>query len=326
MTRILGSINASKWYLPAISVVVAFNSIWTGNSVPSDSPEVGLNADRIEVRKSNVADYIAPGDAPAGQESGKSNGNRGTAFGTTIDENTPITTWAPYCANVSTGNIDIDCMTQMKDRCGPDAVFVSYYTYTRRTPNLVPVGRQGCEGSQEIPVTATDSDDTLVVLTAQDFQSLPIQPSTIEMDLEGFSLRNAHTNIYASSATRTLTTTILGQSVAVRAIPYEYRWNYGDGSRRTTTDPGAPVNGELFETETATSHVYAETGDYPIGLTTVYTGQFSVAGGPWMPVAGMAMVPSPGAEVSVWRTKKILVDSSCEENPNGPGCSSPFDE
>ncbi|MGG5751054.1 hypothetical protein ACQ3I4_00290 [Zafaria sp. Z1313] len=165
-----------------------------------------------------------------------------------------------------------------------------------------------------------------MILTAAEFQRLPIPGSTIGMELNGFTLRNAHTNIYAESDVRELTTTILGSEVRVRATPYEYRWSYGDGQTRTTYEPGAPLNDGSFDTETTTSHVYTETGDYPVGLTTVYTGQYSVDGGPWLPVAGMATVPSTPAEVSVWRTKKLLVDSDCIENPDGPGCASPFED
>lgn len=126
-------------------------------------------------------------------------------------------------------------MAMFQTRCGANEAFVSYYTYTRNNPTLTPTGRQGCVGGDAATPDAAAGVEDLVILTAAAFQSLPIPGSTIEMQPDGFSLRNAHTNIYASSATRTLSTTILGQSVAVRATPYEYRWTYGDGSTRTTT-------------------------------------------------------------------------------------------
>jgi hypothetical protein len=306
---------------PSIQVVVlmlVLSGLFTGGLPQSDHSDISFDSDRVDISGSEEPDYIRGGASPVSPADPVNKPN--------ADEDAALTTWAPYCADVSTGNLDIACMSMIQGRCEPDEVFVSYYTYSRSNPTLVSTGRHVCAGGESLPVVEAGAATDIIILGAEQFQSLPIPGSTIEMQPDGFSLRNAHTNIYASSATRTLSTTILGQSVAVRATPYEYRWTYGDGSTRATTTPGAPISGEPFESETATSHVYTETGDYPVGLTTVYTGQFSVAGGPWMPVAGLATVPSPTVEVSVWRTKKLLVDSNCLENPSGPACASPFDE
>ena len=79
-----------------------------------------------------------------------------------------------------------------------------------------------------------------------------------------------------------------------------------------------------FDQPTDTSHVYKETGDFTIQLNTAYRGEYSVDGGPWMPIPGTATVPSEPMPMSVWRTKKLLVDQDCADNPGGPACDSPF--
>lgn len=287
------------------------------NADSHDIPDTAFSGTQINVSGNSTDDYIS---------SVTPSGIAPEIVNKPSSAPSSITTWAPFCADVAAGNVATDCLVQTAEACPEGEILASFYTYTTTDPTLVATGTTRCIGSDEPAPPLTPGEPEQVVLTATGFRSLPIPGSTIEMQPDGFSLRNAHTNIYASSATRTLSTTILGQSVAVRATPYEYRWTYGDGSTRTTTTPGAPVSGEPFESETATSHVYTETGDYPVGLTTVYSGQFSVAGGPWMPVAGLATVPSATVEVSVWRTKKLLVDSNCLENPSGPACASPFDE
>ncbi|MDN6201756.1 MAG: hypothetical protein L0I99_06110, partial [Micrococcaceae bacterium] len=123
---------------------------------------------------------------------------------------------------------------------------------------------------------------------------------------------------------QTFNVEIFDEPVRVRAIPQTYLWNYGDGHSRKLQKPGKPMPGHTFDQPTDTSHVYTKTGDYSIQLNTAYRGEYSVDGGPWMPIPGTATVPSDPMPMSVWRTKKLLVDEDCAENPGGPACDSPF--
>lgn len=160
------------------------------------------------------------------------------------------------------------------------------------------------------------------VVTQRDFQSLLVVGSTIRTDSNGFGLRGAHTNFYAESAPQTLTAEMLGQQVSIQAVPAAWTWNYGDGSpARTVNRPGEP-QGE-FNEETATSHIYTETGIYPVNLTTTYRGQYSVNGGPWLPIMGAAQVPSSPVTADIWRTKTKNVAEDCISNPTGWGCQGP---
>ncbi len=130
--------------------------------------------------------------------------------------------------------------------------------------------------------------------------------------------------MYAIPNPQTFNVEIFEQPVRVRAIPTSYFWEYGDGKSRRTQKSGKAMPGHTFDEPTETSHVYKETGDYEIELSTAYRGEFSVSNGPWTPIPGTANVPSDPMPMSVWRTKKLLVDQTCSEDPNGPACDSPF--
>jgi hypothetical protein len=180
----------------------------------------------------------------------------------------------------------------------------------------------GPEPSIDIP----GAEEDIARVTPARFREFPILGADVATQPDGFSLRNGHAHMWAKAETQTFETTIFDQSVRVRAIPSSYTWNYGDGSSRTLNYPGEPVQGHDFSTETPTSHVYEETGDYDIQLATNFRGEYSTEGGPWTPIPGVASVASPVEPISVWRTKKILVDMDCAENPGGPGCESPFEQ
>ena len=150
--------------------------------------------------------------------------------------------------------------------------------------------------------------------------------SAIVSQPEGFSLRNGHAHLYATSKTQDFNITLFDQDVRVRAIPVTYLWTYGDGTTRSLDFPGGPVAHRGFDEPTSTSHVYRETGDFGVGLTTRFRGEYSTEGGPWTPIPGVANVPSEQAAMSVWRTKKILVAENCNQDPGAPGCASVFEE
>ncbi len=156
----------------------------------------------------------------------------------------------------------------------------------------------------------TDPDDpppVIPVLTGEDFQRLPLPASPIVVQPPNHrTLVNVPTNLYADSDTVTLPTTILGQPVRVRATPKEFRWTYGDGGSLSTADAGAayPV--------LRTAHIYREAGARRVGLTTVYSGKYSVNGGPWLPVDGVATVASPVSTLDVISAENRLVAGSDE--------------
>ncbi|MFC7402768.1 PKD domain-containing protein [Citricoccus sp. GCM10030269] len=122
-----------------------------------------------------------------------------------------------------------------------------------------------------------------------------------------------------------MNTTMLGQQVAIQAVPVRWTWEYGDGSEPVSNPfPGGPQR--EFNQETTTSHVYEETGTFPVSLSTAYRGQFSVNDGPWIAIPGMATVASEPASADIWRSKSKNVAEDCDANPEGWACGDPFEE
>lgn len=184
--------------------------------------------------------------------------------------------------------------------------------------------RQYCTVEPTIEVPGAEQD--IARVTADQFRRMPIKGSTIISQPENFSLRNGHAHLYASSEAQNFNIDLFDQAVRVRAIPVTYLWRYGDGSSRTLDFPGKAVAQRGFDEQTSSSHVYKETGDFAVGLTTRFRGEYSTEGGPWTPIPGVANVPSQPVMMSVWRTKKVLVAENCDEGSSAPGCASLFDE
>ncbi|MDQ4502736.1 hypothetical protein [Sinomonas sp. ASV322] len=166
----------------------------------------------------------------------------------------------------------------------------------------------------------------VVVVTERQLRELPIAPSVVGAQPGRHTLKGAETNVYAEPAdasregVQSFETTVLGRKVRVRVRPVEHRFDYGDGTSLVSAAPGGPVPEARWGEKTATSHAYQATGDFRVGLTTVFAGEFSVEGGPWQPIAGTAAVPSAPRTLSVWRSEARLYAENCLQNPHGEGC------
>jgi hypothetical protein len=139
-------------------------------------------------------------------------------------------------------------------------------------------------------------------LSADEFQRLPLPAGvpTVQPG-SGRVLIRVPTNVYASAEPVTLQTVLLGLPVQVRAEPSRYSWDFGDGTVLPTVDPGAPYP------DLRVTHAYDVAGSYAITLTTFYTGEYSVAGGPWLPVPGEAQVDSAPMPVQAVQGRNALV-------------------
>jgi hypothetical protein len=141
------------------------------------------------------------------------------------------------------------------------------------------------------------------VVTAEDFRRLPLPAGRVHVQPgSGRTLLNVPTNVYVEAGVAVLPTTVLGSPVRVRATPVEYLWGFGDGGQLRTTDPGAPYP------DLRTTHTYTAPGPVRLALTTVYRGEYSVAGGVWLPIDGTASVNSPAQPLTVVEARSRLVD------------------
>ncbi|MFC3298674.1 hypothetical protein FJV46_00895 [Arthrobacter agilis] len=162
-----------------------------------------------------------------------------------------------------------------------------------------------------------------MIVTLEEFQKQPVLAASIVSQPLNFGLRNAHSNVYAEALEQEFTFDFQDATIVLKARPVSYQWNYGDGTSVTTLVPGGPVAGNAFDTQTATSHQYTQTGDFELSLTTYFAGDYSVDGGPFQPVAGEAAVTSEPHLMSIWRTQGRSVSQNCIENPDGIGCGAP---
>ena len=154
----------------------------------------------------------------------------------------------------------------------------------------------GCPQDQQPPV----------VLTAEEFRTLPLAPSVPSFQpANGRGLVNMELIVFTDPAEQVLQTTVLGTPVTVRATPSSFSWDFGDGSAPlVTSDPGAPYPAlRVF-------HIYEQPGSYQVQLTTTWTGLFQVDGqGPWFPVTGTAQTVSPAFAETVVEARSHLVDA-----------------
>ncbi|MFI7589751.1 PKD domain-containing protein [Spongisporangium articulatum] len=153
-------------------------------------------------------------------------------------------------------------------------------------------------------VCLTDAENPEPVLGAAQFRKLPIPAAALNIqpdpDTAGPTLVNIATNLYTTRKVQLLDTTVLGQPVRVRATPASYAWTYGDGESLTTRATGGPYP------DLSLGHVYARPGHYEVGLATTFTGEYSVAGGPWQPVEGTAVVASDPRDLTVLQARSQL--------------------
>ena len=167
-------------------------------------------------------------------------------------------------------------------------------------------------------------DDVLGKIAAQiqtKFQQLPVNPGNSVIQPSPHTLKGAETNFYAEAVEQLFDLDMLGQKVAIVAKPVQYTWNYGDGtSLGPTTVAGGPLPQDRWGEKTATSHAYAETGDFPVVLTTHFQGTYSVNGGPPLPIPGQGQFSGPPQTVSVWRSITRNYADDCLRNPQGQGC------
>lgn len=219
------------------------------------------------------------------------------------------------------GFVDVACRVR-NDICdeSDDGQLVQWYRGLRGLDSAAwtePVGSLTCIYAAE-PENVLDR---IAARIASDFKSLPVKAGTATIQPSPHTLIGAHTNVYADAAEQRFSIQILGQEVAITAAPVEYTWSYGDGSHLgPVAAPGGPLPRDRWGEQTATSHIYRETGDFQVTLTTTFTGTYSVNGGPSVPIPGNGSFTAAPATVSVWRSKVNNYADNCLRNPDGPAC------
>jgi hypothetical protein len=188
----------------------------------------------------------------------------------------------------------------------PDPSDLGYWVFTAPAGPPAPTADDWHATGEYACRSAADPEDPQAaaapVVTAEDFRRLPLPAAGIKIQPPNRrTLINIPTNLYANAGQVILPTTVLGQAVRVRATPLHFHWTYGDGSVRTTADPGGPY--PILRT----AHTYRHPGTRALTLSTTYSGEYSVGGGPWLPIDGLATVDSPGTDLTVLSAENRLV-------------------
>lgn len=191
--------------------------------------------------------------------------------------------------------------------CTDDVEARQYFRWTTRIMSGQPVPPPGPAWTiaGTVCIAPAEAQQAEVTVTLADFRRLPLPPATPAIQpAGGEALIRMRTNAYVdpqSTQPQTFDITLLDTPVQVRATPTTYTWDFGDGSNPLTTeDPGAPYP------DLTTWHEYQAPGTVQITLTTTYTGEYSVAGGPWTPIPGTAQVQSEPQPLQLLTTTNKL--------------------
>lgn len=211
-----------------------------------------------------------------------------------------VFTRVPACRGNEPGVPGADVQCAESAALCPSPEEAMYWLY--RSPDVQPRGwtlaGQRCQGA-----STADAAREFPGFTQADFQRLPLPAGRPVIEPgNGYTLVGVPTNVYADAEPVTLGTSLLGFPVQVRATPSRYEWEFGDGSGHgPTSDPGSPYP------ELSITHEYTVAGAYPVTLVTYYAGEYSVAGGPWLPIVGEAAVRSEPVTVEALAGRNRLV-------------------
>ena len=163
---------------------------------------------------------------------------------------------------------------------------------------------------------------TTPVVTTREIAHLVPGVAGRGMEPNGWMVVGLPTNFYADAAPRVVSTTLLGSAAEVRFTPVSFTWDHGDGASTTSATGGATwASLSVAEfSETETSHVYDQPGDYTITLTIQYSAEYRIGGGEWRALAGTVPSTSPPITASAKAAKTVLVADDCGRRRVSPGC------
>ena len=134
------------------------------------------------------------------------------------------------------------------------------------------------------------------------FQELPLPELPTQQQPPGNALVGLPVVFYTDGpTTQTFTVDIRGFTVDIVATATGFAWDTGDGTVLQTSDPGAPYPDHTI------SHDY-RSGTYTAGLTTTWSGTYSVNGGATADVPGTTTTDGPPVTFSVLQASPVLVD------------------
>ncbi len=220
-----------------------------------------------------------------------------------------LTSYQPVCDHqklllqgAASALAEADVCHRSSSICATDTPGPLTAVWIMKAPSVPPPGADDWVNTGVITCISQRKTAPKVVVSQEDFRRLPIPaPEIVTQPPDRVTLINIETTILTVKRPVLLPATVLGQPVRVRATPSRYAWRYGDGGQLVTPDPGA-----LYP-QMPTAHVYTVPGTYTVQLSTTFTGEFSVAGGPWQPITGTAIASSYPVAIQAQERRAVLI-------------------
>ncbi|QTX05642.1 hypothetical protein [Agromyces archimandritae] len=161
------------------------------------------------------------------------------------------------------------------------------------------------------PADATPGTPAITMTDIERFQ--PADPGAVS-EPDGWGVRNMPVNFVLQAEPHVVSAELLGQPADVRFTPVAFRMVASDGGVVESTDQGATW-AELGQDEftvTPTSHVFTERGTHTITPTVLYSAEYRLAGGTWMPVPGVLGIEGAPEEIYIGVIETVLVPNPGE--------------
>jgi hypothetical protein len=115
------------------------------------------------------------------------------------------------------------------------------------------------------------------------------------------TLINFDTIFYTEPQPFARTITLLGQAVAIEAIPTGYTWHFGDGSTLATSTPGSPYPSKEI------IYRYLDAGTtVATSVDVTYTARFAVGGAAWQDIADTVTIAGPTTDLRIAEASAVL--------------------
>lgn len=164
---------------------------------------------------------------------------------------------------------------------------------------------------------------SIVVLrpTLADVASFAPAASILADEPDGVGIVGMPMNFVVAATSHTATGTLFDLPVTVRFVPASFVFVHGDGTSRTSATGGRSwaALGQAQFSATATSHAYGARGTYGASAIVQYSATVDFGSGD-VAVPGLLEVRTPSAAIEIVEVRTALVDLTCLENPDGPGC------
>ena len=195
-------------------------------------------------------------------------------------------------------------------KCGPASSVPGAAGPSSETPSPISPACRRVEKELKLPATACGEAQSAKSLggprvtapmIAAAVWRLRLPPSVLHIQpVKGKTLVNFATNFYATNSPIERSIRLLGQRIRVRVWADRYTWVFGDGSRRSTTSPGAAYPDLLV------THKYLRKGVVRPSVSTRYVAQYRLGNGAWSDVPGSATIPTAAHRLRVVTATPVL--------------------